>query len=159
MHFKKQITGAPAFKDMWCSWAGYGSSLGNTKVWKTYISVNGLGFVWIQNRKNFWKRIHSPPRVWLLDLYWSSYGNGTQFISDIFLKSVQSEAWLSTLLGNSKQCSLLSWTRGCGCSFPRPTDAPVKPNCCPRTDLTGGGPHLEPEGLLYARLLLLPVQS
>lgn len=55
-------------------------------VRKTYICMDCLGLVGIQNWENLWKWIHAPPRGRVLDLHRSSYGDGTQLIPDVFLE-------------------------------------------------------------------------
>lgn len=130
MHFKKQITGATAFKDMWCSWARY------EKLWQ-HKSLEDLHLCersWVRSNSK-WEELPEAnslssaclalgsllKQLWEWDAVYLGY----------FPEKCAEWGMVINATGNSQQCSLLSWTRGCGCTFPRPTDAPVKPNCCP----------------------------
>lgn len=57
----------------------------------TYICLDHLGFVGIQNGKDFWKWIHSPTRARLLYLHGGRDRDGAQFISNIILGSIQGQ--------------------------------------------------------------------
>lgn len=59
---------------------------GKPEARKAHICLDGLGFIRIQDGKNFGKRIDPPARAGLLDLHRSCDGDGAQLVSDVVLR-------------------------------------------------------------------------
>lgn len=159
MDFKKQIPSPTAFKDVWCSLVIW------QKLWQ-YQSQEDLHLCELS-----WVRLNSELEEFLeansLSSACLALGSLLKQLWEwdavylwCFPEKYAESSMVPMLLGNSRQCFLLSGIIiGCWYKFQKSTRATITPNFCPNDCLDVRGPHLEPQGFLHAGLLLLSVQS